>query len=48
MTEAFCSANQWTGFYMITAPVMKEWSESFIEIISVILSISFSVANLEK
>ena len=19
-----CSANQWTGFYMITAPVMKE------------------------
>ena len=25
MTEAvFCSANRWTGFYMITASVMKE------------------------
>ena len=26
MTEAvtICSANQWTGFYMITASVMKE------------------------
>ena len=29
MTEAviICSANQWTGFYMITVPVMKELSE---------------------
>ena len=24
MTEAICRANQWTGFYMITASVMKE------------------------
>ena len=24
MTEAICSANQWTGSYMITASVMKE------------------------
>ena len=23
----FCSANQWIGFYMITAPVMKELIE---------------------
>ena len=25
-----CSANQWTGFYMITAPVMKESSKGSI------------------
>ena len=23
-----CSANQWTGFYMITVPVMKELNET--------------------
>ena len=22
-----CSANQWTGFYMITAPVIKEFKD---------------------
>ena len=32
-TELFlvhCSANQWTGFYMITASVMKELKDIFI------------------
>ena len=30
MTEAviICSANQWTGFYMITASIMKELKEN--------------------
>ena len=29
-----CRANQWTGFYMITAPVMKELSELLINFYS--------------
>ena len=30
MTEAviICSTNQWTGFYMITASIMKELKEN--------------------
>ena len=27
--ELICSANQWTGFYMITASVMKELKKKF-------------------
>ena len=27
--QSICSANQWTGFYMITASVMKEFNKTF-------------------
>ena len=32
-----CSANQWTGFYMITASVMKELMEKHYQFISICL-----------
>ena len=37
MTEASCSSNQWTGFYMITASVLKGLKDKVINLKDIII-----------